>query len=87
MRTAKDTDKRMAAMGYVSIREAHKRTSISIPTIRRAAQTGEIESKLYVARLYVQVASLLEFGGDAVRMLWEQSAVKGRAEGKKVAAG
>jgi excisionase family DNA binding protein len=77
MRPNPNLDEKMLEAGFVSVQEAEKRTAIPSSTIYDALKDGRLTGTRVGSRHYVNVESLLDFGGDAIRSLWQAGAAKG----------
>ena len=66
-------DEKMREAGYVSVQEAATRTAIPDSTLYDAMDTGKIKESRVGSRRYVEVETLLDFGGEAIRALWDES--------------
>ena len=66
-------DEKMRGAGYVSVQEAEIRTAIPSSSLYDAMDTGKIQESRVGSRRYVEVESLLAFGGEAIRALWDES--------------
>lgn len=66
-------DEKMAKTGFVSVPEAAERTAIPTSTIYDALKDGRMTGTKVGSRHYVNVESLLTFGGEAIRTLWSQT--------------
>lgn len=79
MKPNPNLDVKMSEAGFVSVQEAEQRTAISSSTIYDALRDGRLEGTKVGRRHYVNVESLLTFGGEAIRSLWRE---EGNRDGK-----
>ena len=73
MKPNRALDEKMWEAGYVSVQEAEARTAIPSSSLYDAMSNGRIKGTRVGSRRYVEVESLLAFGGEAIRALWDES--------------
>ncbi len=66
-------DWKMWDLGYVSVQEASERTSLPSSSLYDKMDQGVIGETRVGPRRYIEIESLLEWGGDAIRSFWNAS--------------